>query len=132
MASQPANTDILVHRRIRAQTDNLRHTTVKEVLNPFTPKVMAVPSREIMVYETRDDTHVTGAFRYGFPVVVQRRDKTELATAINGISGLNFPVRFPGYQRDVFLEKDDANVADDIQQDLRDVAAPPDGLFEPV
>ena len=132
MASQPANTDILVHRRIRAQTDNLRHTTVKEVINPFTPKVMSVPSREIMVFENRDGSLRTGAFRFGFPVTVERRDKTTLATAIAGISGLNFPIRFPGVQRDVFLEKDDANVADDLHQDLRDVAAPPDGLFNQV
>jgi len=89
--------------------------------------IMSVPSEEVLVTETRDsataDLLVTTALdtnRSGLPIVRELRPITTLAEAVEGISGLNFPVRFPGI-RDVFLEKADASVEDDLHQELRDV-----------
>jgi len=90
--------------------------------------IMSVPSEEVLVTETRDATTagllVTTALdqdRSGLPIVRELRPVTTLEEAVEGITGLNFPVRMPGI-RDVFLEKSDANLEDDLHQDLRDVS----------
>ena len=134
MASQPANTTILVHRRIRAQRDDFLHTSVKHRASGvgFNDLIMSVPGEEIKVFEFRDSTFRTDAFRFGHPVTVAERGKTSFETAAETISGLNFPITFPAYPRDKFLEKSDANVADDLHQDLRDVSPAPRGLFTEV
>jgi len=77
--------------------------------------VMSVPSREILVDETRD-SETSDAFRFGHPVVRHLRPQLSLAGAVSGISDLAFPVRIG---RDVFLEKTDAAKTDDLHNDLR-------------
>jgi len=126
MASQPANAEILVARRVRSYRQDLRHNSVKDLAQGhFRQLVMSVPSEEVLVTETRDGTGtlVTTAIddnRQGLPVVVGLRPVTTLEEAAEGIEGLAFPIRLPGH-RDVFLGKADASVADDLHQDLRDV-----------
>jgi len=127
MASQPANTDIRVHRRVRSYRQDLRHTSVLQLTGDISTLIMSVPSEEVLVTETRDGstagllvTTALDADRAGLPVVRELRPVTTFEEAAEGISGLNFPIRMPGI-RDVFLEKADAFVEDDLHQDLRDV-----------
>lgn len=129
MASQPANTDISVARRIRSQKNHLRHTSVKHLVAPFDDSVMVVPGEEILVFENRDATFKTGQFRFGFPVLVLPRTLGTLAAAVAGIANLAFPVRLVGNVRDVFLEKTAGNLTDDLHQNLRDISPAPRGLF---
>lgn len=143
MASQPANASISVYRRVRAQRNDSIHTSVKQrsVGVSWSELDVVVPGEEIQVYEKRDDSFRTDAFRFGHPVTVLTRDKTTLSEIItHGTDGsgtplvadLNFPVRFVGYYRDVFIEKNADNVTADLHQDVRDDAAPPSGLYEVV
>ena len=117
MASQPANSTIAVHRRVRSYRQDLRHNSIKDLTMRMRPLIMSVVGEEVLVTESRDAV-VTDAFRNGHPVVRSLREVTTFEEAAEGISGLNFPVQIG---RDKFLEKSDANVADDLQQDLRDV-----------
>ena len=117
MASQPANSTILVHRRIRAYRQDLRHNSIKDLTMRMRPLIMSVPSEEVLVTESRDAV-VTDAFRNGHPVVRSLREVTTFEEAAEGISGLNLPIRIG---RDRFLENSDANVTNDLHQDLRDV-----------
>lgn len=128
MASQPANQDISVFRRVRSYREDLRHNSILDLAQGhFRRLIMSVPSEEVLVTETRDpateDLIVTTALdqdRTGLPVVRGLKPVVSLAEAVEGISGLNFPIRMPGH-RDVFLEKSDASKTDDLHQDLRDV-----------
>ena len=131
MAPQPANTAIAVHRRIRAQRDDFLHTSVKHRASGvgFNDLIMSVPGEEIKVFEWRDTAFRTDAFRFGHPITVGERAKTTFEAAAEGITGLNFPVRFTAYPRDAFLEKSTANLTDDLHQEVRDISAPPRGLF---
>lgn len=117
MASQPANSTIRVHRRVRAYRQDLRHNSIKDLTMRMRPLIMSVPGEQVLVTETRDAV-VSDAFRSGHPVVRYLREVTTFEEAAEGISGLNFPVKIG---RDKFLEKSTANVADDLHQDLRDV-----------
>jgi len=125
MASQPANVDIKVHRRVRSYRQMIRHNNVKAMCNRMRPLIMSVPSRETQILSTFDgdanivQTNLTSN-RRGLPIVRYLRPVVPFETAAENIAGLNFPVVING---DKFLEKSDANVADDLHQDLRDVAA---------
>jgi hypothetical protein len=114
------------------QRDDHLHTSVKHRITPFGEKIMNVPGEEILVYETRDSSFVTDAFRFGHPVVVIPRTKATFETAAEGIADLQFPITLPGNPRDAFLTKTAGNNTDDLHQELRDVAPPPRGLFEAV
>jgi hypothetical protein len=126
MASQPANVDILVKRRVRAYRQDLRHDSVHAVVNRLRPLVMSVPSEETLGLTVRvsdvDDDVVTTALLEGrgsgLPVVRGLAPVTTLAEAVAGVADLDFPVRIGA---DVFLNKSDANVTDDLHQNLRDV-----------
>ncbi len=128
MASQPSNVDIRVHRRVRSYRQDLRHNAILSMAQGHMRElVMSVPSEEVLVSETRDSASagalVTTAVdqnRLGLPVVRELRPVTTLEEAAEDITGLNFPIRMPGH-RDVFLEKADATVADDLHKNLRDV-----------
>jgi len=127
MASQPANADIRVHRRVRSYRQMIRHNNVKAMVNRMRPLIMSVPSRETQILSTYDgdanivQTNLTSN-RRGLPIVRYLRPVVPFETAAENIAGLNFPVVING---DKFLEKSDANVADDLHQDLRDLEADP-------
>lgn len=118
MASQPANTDITVYRRVRAQVEAGRHDPIK-LLGRIRPKVVIVPAEEIRVLETRDNV-VTDAWRLGHPVVRYDRSAKSPATVFGNVSGLDFPVRLTNSHRDLFIQKNEDNVTDDLHQDARD------------
>lgn len=127
MASQPANADIRVHRRIRSYRQMLRHNNVKAMVNRMRPLIMSVPSRETQILSTFDgdanivQTNLTSN-RRGLPIVRYLRAVVPFETAAEQIAGLNFPIVIG---QDKFLEKADASVADDLHQDLRDEEADP-------
>ncbi len=124
MASQPANVEILVKRRVRSYRQNLRHNNIHGLVNRLRPLVMSVPSEETLDLTVRvtdvDDDIVTTALLEGrgsgLPVVRGLAPVTTLAEAVAGVADLDFPVRIG---QDVFLNKADANVADDLHSDLR-------------
>ena len=123
MASQPSNTDIRIHRRVRSYRQDLRHNPVLGRTGRIRGLVMSVPGEEDLMTETRDGAAiVTTAVggRLGLPIVRELRPVTSLEEAAESVADLNFPVRMPGH-RDVFLEKADDSVTDDLHQDLRDV-----------
>jgi hypothetical protein len=127
MASQPANADIRVHRRVRSYRQMIRHNNIKAMVNRMRPLIMSVPSRETQILSTFDgdanivQTNLTSN-RRGLPIVRYLRPVVPFETAAENIAGLNFPVVING---DKFLEKADANVRDDLHQDLRDLEANP-------
>ena len=125
MASQPANADIRVHRRVRSYRQMIRHNNVKAMVNRMRPLIMSVPSRETQILSTFDgdanivQTNLTSN-RRGLPIVRYLRPVVPFETAAEGIAGLNFPVVIG---QDKFLEKADASVRDDLHQNLRDSEA---------
>lgn len=126
MASQPANVEILVKRRVRSYRQNIRHNNIHGLINRLRPLVMSIPSEETLDFTVRaadlDDDIVTTALLEGrgsgLPVVRGLAPVTTLAEAVAAVSNLDFPVRIG---QDVFLNKADANVSDDLHQNLRDV-----------
>lgn len=126
MASQPLNADILVKMRVRSYRQDLRHNSILDLAaGHFRQLVMSVPSNEVLVTETRDaataDLLVTTSLdlnRTGLPVVRGLKPVVSLADAVAGLTDMDFPVRMPGH-RDVFLQKSDAAVADDLHAELR-------------
>lgn len=129
MASQPANSTISVFRRVRSQRDLPFHRSTFETFQRVNPQVMVVPGQEHLgVTETREtlpdgaailDTSLITARAQGLPIVRYTQSAPTLEEAAESISGLNFPVRIG---QDAFLEKSSANVADDLHQELRDIA----------
>jgi len=121
MASQPANADIKVHRRVRSYRQMLRHNNVKAMTNRMRPLIMSVPSMETQILSTYDGANIVQtnltSDRQGLPVVRYLRPVVPFETAAEQIAGLNFPVVIG---QDKFLEKADAYITDDLQQDLRD------------
>lgn len=132
MASQPANTSIEVKRRIRAQRNDLLHTSVKHRASGigFVDLVMNVPGEEILVFEIRDESFRTDAFRFGHPVTVVPRTLLSFEDAVELLTDMDFPVTFPNYPRDKFLNKASGSLTDDLHQELRDLAPAPRGLFQ--
>jgi len=126
MASQPANVEISVKRRVRSYRQGLRHNNIHGLVNRLRPLVMSVPSQETLDLTVRsadaDNDVVTTALLEGrgsgLPVVRGLAPVTTLQEAVQGVSGLDFPVRIG---QDLFLNKSDANVTDDLHQNLRDV-----------
>ena len=126
MASQPANVEILVKRRVRSYRQNIRHNNIHGLVNRLRPLVMSIPSEETLDFTVRaadlDDDIVTTALLEGrgsgLPVVRGLAPVTTLAEAVAAVSNLDFPVRIG---QDLFLNKADANVTDDLHQNLRDV-----------
>lgn len=126
MASQPANVEISVKRRVRSYRQNLRHNNVHGLVNRLRPLVMSVPSEETLDLTVRvadvDDDVVTTALLEGrgsgLPVVRGLAPVTTLVEAVAGVANLEFPVRIG---QDVFLNKADGSLTEDLHQDLRDV-----------
>jgi len=126
MASQPANTEIEVKRRLRSYRQNLRHNNIHGLVNRLRPLVMSIPGEETLDLTVRatdtDEDVVTTALLAGrgtgLPVVRGLREVTTLVEAVDGIANLEFPVRIG---QDVFLNKASGSLTDDLHQDLRDV-----------
>lgn len=134
MASQPANTTIEVFRRVRAQRDDRLHTSVKHrgIAVGFNPLVAVAPGEEILVFENRDDTNITGAFRFGFPVVVLSRTRPtfeDVQETLFATGDADFPLRLPAYVRDVFIQKPAGSNGEDLHAQVRAASPPPRGLF---
>jgi hypothetical protein len=91
---------------------------------------MSVPSQEELWDESRDGTLIVTTSvdeqKSGLPIVRFLDTVTTAAAAVAGMpavagfpaTSLDFPIRIG---RDVFLTKNDANLTDDLHQDLRDV-----------
>jgi hypothetical protein len=76
---------------------------------------MVVPGEEPLVAETYDSTP-SDRFRLGHPVVRYPKGYTTFQEAVEGISGLEFPIQIG---RDKFLEE--TAPGGDVHQELRDV-----------
>lgn len=135
MASQPLNADISVFRRVRAQTDQDKHDTLKG-MGRFRDKRVIAPTQEVRVlpYLTRDssfkDSNVSDAWRFGHPIVryirtggaptpAGERTKT-LQQVYDNVSDLHMPLRLTVERRDVYIEKAACCAADDLHQEVRD------------
>ncbi len=126
MASQPANVDILVKRRIRSYRNNIRHNNIHGLVNRLRPLVMSVPGEETLDLTVRvanaDNDLVTTALTAGrgtgLPIVRGLAPVTSLSEAVTGITNLDFPVVIG---QDKFLTKSDANVTSDLHADARAV-----------
>lgn len=117
MAEQPVNATISIFRQVRAYRQELRHEADKAIIGKLRPLVMSVPSREVLVSQTRDSFD-TDAHQFGHPVVRYALPATSLATGLT-MSGLQWPIRIG---RDVFLAKDQVHRAEDLHGDLRTAA----------
>ena len=91
MASQPANVDIKVHRRVRSYRQMIRHNNVKAMCNRMRPLIMSVPSRETQILSTFDgdanivQTNLTSN-RRGLPIVRYLRPVVPFETAAENIA----------------------------------------------
>lgn len=121
MASQPANSDISVHRRVRAYRSDRRHESIKTVTDRLSTLVMSTPGEEVFAEYLLNDaapSFRSDAFRFGHKVLLSRTEPVAFTDAVSGLSGINFPIQIG---RDKFIEKDDSNVTDDLHDELRDL-----------
>jgi hypothetical protein len=117
MAEQPALSNVSIFRTVRAyRGEELRHDAIKPITHKMRGLVVSVPAREVLVQETRNAS-LSDAFRFGHPVVRHLRSVCTLDDVTSGVSGLEFPTRIG---RDVFLAKDENNLADDLHQEVRE------------
>lgn len=128
MASQPANTDINVYRRVRAFRQDHRHESVEALIKHLRPLVMSVPSEEILSGVLTRDANLADFSAYmgearhdatrGFPIVIGLLPQKSYADAQEGITGVDFGFTVG---RDKFLHHAQANLATrDLHADLRD------------
>jgi hypothetical protein len=118
MAEQPVNATISVFRHVRAQRQEIRHDAVKPITGRMRSLVVIVPSREILVDETRDAV-VSDFFQFGHPIVRYLRPVTTVATVRAGVAGLQMPIRIG---RDQFIVKDQAHRTEDLHANVREAA----------
>ena len=116
-SSQPANTEIQVYRRVRAQAANERHDSVKQ-MGRLRDKYVVIPAEEIRVLHTSDDSLITDAWRYGHPVVRYSAPATSVQTVYNNVDNLAMPVRLTVDRREFQIEKTEDAIADDLFQDV--------------
>lgn len=127
MASQPANAEINVLRRVRSYRQNIRHNSIKALVNRMRSLVMSVPNRETQVFPERDGevivTTSVDCQKKGLPVTVKLRPVLSYEEAIAGLKGSGVPtIEFPvTIGQDRFVNKTPANATDDLHQELRDV-----------
>lgn len=144
MASQPANTNIIVRRSIRTRTRSNLNTSIKERTQRLGVQEVMVPGEEIDVVVTVDSagTNAPGpnpAWRYGMPVTVVPRTRPTLAEMLSAAEttaadefALDFPKQIVGTRHDRFLQNTAADAANDLHQEIRDNAPPPRGLLNVV
>jgi hypothetical protein len=119
MSAQPLNTDIKVYRRLRTQVANERHDPIK-LQGRVRAKYAVVPGEEIRVLSTLDAV-VTDAWRYGHPIVRYARTAQTPNDMYDNIDDLAFPIRLTMEPRDLFIEKTEAAVADDLFTEAQNV-----------
>jgi len=124
MASQPANTEIAVKRRVRSYRQMLRHNNIHGMVNRLRPLVMSVPADEtldtvIRITDVDSDIVTTAIIEgrgSGLPVVRGLKSVLSLEEAIVAISHLAFPIVIG---QDKFLNKQDGYETEDLHADLR-------------
>ena len=112
MSAQPLNTEIKVYRRLRTQVANDRHDPIK-LQGRCRAKYVVVPGEETRVLATHDAV-VSDAWRYGHPVVRYARTLVTPNDMYDHITGLAFPIRLTMEPRDLFIEKTEADIAEDL------------------
>jgi len=132
MASQPANTDVNVFRRVRSFRQDHRHESVEALIKHLRPLVMSVPGEEILSGVLTRDTTLQDFSAYmgearhdagrGFPIVIGLLPQKSFADAQEGITGVDFAFTIG---RDKFLQNDTGSLDHDLQGDLRDDAQVP-------
>lgn len=121
-AAQPLNTAIQVFQRVRVVYANPLHRSVKAMLAPWSPRVVPAPGKETDFTETLDSAFKSDAWPNGHRVAVAPLGARCMADVV-AISGMDFPVRLPGNFREVQVQKNAANITDDLHQEIRDEAA---------
>lgn len=102
----------------------IRHESVLAITGGMRPQVMSVPGEETLHVTTYAsgsnvlDTSLVESRNTGLPLVRGLRTPKTFVAAVAGIADIDFPVTIG---KDRFLQKNDANVADDLHQDLRNV-----------
>lgn len=126
-SAQPLNAEISVFRRVRAQASQDKHDAIKG-MGRFRVKQVIAPGQEVRTLDTKDAV-VTDAWRYGHPVVryvrgnaaptpAGERTKT-LQQVYDNVDGLHMPLRLTVERRDIYIEKDAADVSDDLHGETR-------------
>lgn len=111
-SSQPANSTITVYRRLRFQRQDQRHDSVRSVLSPgFRALEAVVPGEEVRVIRNFDTSFKSDRYFRGHQVYVYNRAPVTYATAVSTLTGIEIPFQIG---RDKFLNKDAANVGDDL------------------
>ena len=127
MASQPANTEIQVFRRVRSQREPDRHDSIKNITHRLRSLVLIAPGEEDRTAVVSRDTAVSdmspfmgqaaaGATR-GFPIVIGPVALKDFSL-VASLSGVDFPVEIGA---DKFVQEDATNVGGDLHQDARDL-----------
>lgn len=136
MASQPANTLISVRYTVRAYRDGVRHESVLALVGGvlgggMRDLKMSVPGDETLMTETREtlastesailNTSLTDGRTTGLPIVRTFKTVTTAKDAVDDATfGANL-AQMVRIGRDVFFHKVDANLTDDLHEQLRDV-----------
>ena len=139
MAAQPANTDIRVHRRVRAFRRAHRHESVAALIKRLRPLVMSIPADEILVEVKTRDTTVTdfsafmGEARHnaarGFPIVIGLKDQVSFDNAQTNLPSIDFAFQIG---HDKFLENTVAGLTRDLHADARALTPDIDTALEGV
>jgi hypothetical protein len=126
MATQPANTDINVFRKVRGFRQAHRHESVGALIKRLRPLIVSVPAEEILVTYQNRDTSATDMSPYmgearanatrGMPRVVGLRAVRTFAS-VAGTSGksLDFPIQIG---QDMFLRLTTAGLTHATNADL--------------
>ena len=142
MADQPANALISVRRTVRTRVDVPRNSSIKQMAQRLGPVVVIAPGEEIdAFYGLANDAAAAAsagvpgpspAWRYGMPVVLEIRERATVQSVYSGVANLAFPVRVVGGNSDLFLQKADGHLTDDIQGEVRAASPLPRGLFRAI
>lgn len=143
MASQPANTQISVHRTVRTRVDLGLFRSIKERTQRLGDQVVIAPGEEIDVYLTLDGAGANApgpnpAWRFGMPVTVNQRTRSTIGAMYAALEAdadaatQAFPKQIVGTRQDIFMQAVDAEAAADIHGDVSRNSPPPRGLIEVV
>jgi len=117
--SQPANSTISVYRRVRTQRRDERHDVVKNVLSPGLRTLeLVAPGEEGRVTRTYNTAFKTDRYWRGHQVYVNTASRATVADAVADIDGIELPFQIG---RDKFINKNAANLSDDLHADARAV-----------
>lgn len=128
MASQPLNSTISVHRRVRSQLDLPLHRATFEASSGAggNPQVMVQPGEEVSVTATRDSatgvvtTSLLTGRDSGLPVVRYAKASPTFANAVTNLAAATFKIVRVG--QDAFIENTTGSVTSDLHQSVRDLA----------